>query len=206
MKINLEKNIIESNRGGQKIAYKGYFYNFKEDLNDCVIWRCNSRGCNAVLETNFTYDLVDIGVHSHLKDEIKYNRVLLIQKAKKRALVSSESTRNIVLNVLKNNKELHVPLDLKRFNSMVSKERKSNNFTEVKGYDIPMELQVTENNKRFLFYDSGMEDKNRVVIFTTEKNLSLLEFSDVLLCDGTCWEMGHQLPSSVVFVHIKSIY
>lgn len=128
---------------------------------------------------------MEIGVHYHLKDEIKYNRVLLIQKAKKRALVSSESARNIVLNVLKNNKELHVPLDLKKLNSMVSKERKFNNFTEVKGYDIPMELQVTENNKRFLFYDSGMEDKNRVVIFTTEKNLSLLEFSDVFLCDGT---------------------
>ena len=50
MKINLSKNIIKSIRGGLKIGYEGYFYNFVGHFINVDGWRCNKRGCNLICE------------------------------------------------------------------------------------------------------------------------------------------------------------
>ncbi|KAG0440809.1 hypothetical protein DMUE_1474 [Dictyocoela muelleri] len=70
-------------------------------------------------------------------------------------------------------------------NSVVKTLRGENNFIVDPNYDIPEELQVKTENKKFLFFDSGINDINRVLIFTTEENLTHIEYSDVLICDGT---------------------
>ncbi|KAF9763390.1 hypothetical protein NGRA_1292 [Nosema granulosis] len=90
---------------------------------------------------------------------------------KKRALSSDESNRNVVLNVLKENLSIKVPLNLKKLNDYVHKERKTNNFTVTNNYDIPVELQETVGGKQFLMYDSALKDADRVVIFLTVENL-----------------------------------
>ncbi|KAF9747738.1 hypothetical protein NGRA_3507, partial [Nosema granulosis] len=168
-----------------KLAYNGYFYNFTKVEIGKKYWRCNKRGCTSILKTNMTNELVELPVHKHVRDEAKYYRTLLKDKIKQRALHSDESNRNVVLNVLKDNLDLKIPLDLKDCNDFVSKERKINNFTISKDYDIPPELQVAVENKQFLFYDSGIKDKDRVIIFTTEENLRYIEHSSILICDGT---------------------
>lgn len=185
MKINLTENIIKSTRGKDKIAYEGFFYNFTHIEIGKKFWRCNKRGCTSILKTNMLNELVDLPVHKHLRDETKYFKTLLKQKMKYRALSSEESNRNVVLNVLKENLDSKIPLNLKDCNDFVHKERKNHNFTVLEGYDIPPELQVTVENKKFLFYDSGIKDENRVLIFTTEENIRYIEHSTILLCDGT---------------------
>jgi hypothetical protein len=74
-----------------------------------------------------------------------------------------------------------IPLDLRKLNN----ERKRCNFTFEKDYDIPTELQITNENNKFLQYDSETKDENRILIFKTDDNLKYLLYSRVLVCDGT---------------------
>ncbi|KAF9762418.1 hypothetical protein NGRA_2028 [Nosema granulosis] len=104
---------------------------------------------------------------------------------KTRALSSTESNRNVVLEVLKENVDAKIPLNLKYFNTYVNKEPRNNNYTISKDCDISLELQVTVENKQFLLYDSGLKDKNREFIFSTEESIRHISLEKVLLCDGT---------------------
>ncbi|KAG0422861.1 hypothetical protein DMUE_6175, partial [Dictyocoela muelleri] len=69
--------------------------------------------------------------------------------------------------------------------TLVNRIRKNNNLTITNFYDIPKELQITTRGKKFLFFDSGMEDPNRIIVFTTEENLEHFIFSKIVVCDGT---------------------
>ena len=55
---------------------------------------------------------------------------------------------------------------------------------------------MTSQNEAFLFYDSGEGDVNRLIIFATASNLTLLKECDELFVDGTfkvCPAVFHQL-------------
>ncbi|KAG0437612.1 hypothetical protein DMUE_3596 [Dictyocoela muelleri] len=185
MQINLTKNIIKSTRGKEKIAFESYFYNYTHTNLEIMYWRCNKRGCTSILKTNVANELIVLSVHNHLKDEIKYFRTMLKQKMSDRALSSNESSRNVVLGVLKDNQDMKVPVNIRKLNSFVGCVRRCNNFFIEKDYDIPVELQVSNNNKRFLLFDSGLKDENRVLIFSTDENIIHLVNSKILICDGT---------------------
>lgn len=49
---------------------------------------------------------------------------------------------------------------------------------------IPPIYTVTNKNKQFLMYDSE-DGKNRILMFSTTKNLSFLKSCDLWHCDGT---------------------
>ena len=51
--------------------------------------------------------------------------------------------------------------------------------------NIPEEFTKTLDGKQFLRYDSGKEDPNRFLVFTTDDNLSLLNENRHWLFDGT---------------------
>jgi hypothetical protein len=182
MRINLTSAIIKSNKGGNKIAYDGYLYNFKKINISKKTWRCNKRGCSSLLKNKLYSELIEVGTHNHIKDDIKYNRVLIKHKIKTRSIASSETPRQVVLNVLKKNKEVVIPLDLKKLNNVVNNERKDYNLLLKK---VMIYLQITNENKNFLQYDSGTKDENRILIFKTDDNLKYLLYSRVLVCDGT---------------------
>ncbi|KAG0438141.1 hypothetical protein DMUE_3275 [Dictyocoela muelleri] len=83
MSADLTEKIILSSRGQPKIAYEGHFYNFKESKSDKKICRCNKRGCKAFLKTTLLNELLDISIHNHVKDEVKFCKILLQQEVKK---------------------------------------------------------------------------------------------------------------------------
>lgn len=62
----------------------------------------------------------------------------------------------------------YLTLNIKKMGELVKATRKKNNLTFNKDYDISGELQKTSKNKEFLYYDFGMMDENRIVIFTTD--------------------------------------
>lgn len=184
MSRNLEDKIIQSNKGKQKLAFEGYFYNFDKIVDNTVRWRCNKRGCNVFLKTTPGYVLVsDIPLHDHMKDGNKFDRVILKAKIKERALTTQESGRDIAVSL--SCKAPHTVVDHKYMVDFVCKTRKKANFTPSQNYDIPLELHNTNKDRKFLFYDSGMEDVNRIVVFTTEENIEHFCYSNVVICDGT---------------------
>lgn len=50
---------------------------------------------------------------------------------------------------------------------------------------IPECLQITHKNVKFYYGDSGKDDINRVIFFTTSQNLKLMSTYSDLYCDGT---------------------
>lgn len=184
MGVDLKDKIIVSNKGRQKIAFEGYFYNYKEITMGKIIWRCNKRGCTSLLKTNVAYLLLEITEHNHLQDDLKFNRVLFAAAAKKRALDTSETARDIVYNI---SKEINYSAYIKprEIRDLVNKTRKINDFTIDKHYDIPFELQNTSRGRKFLQFDSGMFDENRIVIFSTEENIDHFHHSKTIVIDGT---------------------
>ncbi|KAG0419541.1 hypothetical protein EQH57_0482 [Dictyocoela roeselum] len=131
MRINLTLNIIVSSRGRPKIAYEGYFYNHKQDLEKKRYGDAITGGYSSLLKTNLESDLLEVGVHNHLKDDLKFNKVLLQQKIKFRSLDTKESSRNVVLGVLKENRHLQIPLNIRKLNSLVNITRKINDYTVI---------------------------------------------------------------------------
>ncbi|KAG0435098.1 hypothetical protein DMUE_4887 [Dictyocoela muelleri] len=185
MTYDLHKNIIKSNKGQPKMAYLGYFYNLKECKTDVKIWRCNKRGCKSLLKTTITDCFISVLTHDHLADENKFNKVLLSNDIKQRSLDTEENSRDIIVKSISKLGSCFYDLKIKHLRALIGKTRKDKNLTIMKDYDIPLELQVTNDDKKFLYYDSGMEDQDRVIIFTTDENIRHYVFSKVIICDGT---------------------
>ncbi|KAG0436492.1 hypothetical protein DMUE_4197 [Dictyocoela muelleri] len=96
--INFSKNIIKSKKNKERIAYEGYFYNFKDVNSGKITWRCNKSGCPVLFRTNMSYDLCgEMPMHPHVIDEKKYNCVLLSARIKERALLTPKSRAGILL-------------------------------------------------------------------------------------------------------------
>ena len=60
-----------------------------------------------------------------------------------------------------------------------------NNPTTLKDVAIPSELQLTLRGENFLAYDSGSDDREIFLVFSTEQNLDLLESTPQWHADGT---------------------
>ncbi|KAG0435124.1 hypothetical protein DMUE_4873 [Dictyocoela muelleri] len=99
-----------------------------------------------------------------------------------------------------------------KLNDYDNKEWKNNNFSIIKDYEIPLELQMTTDKKQFLFYDSDLNDEDRVLIFTTDENLIHVKNSSILLCDGTfksstsCFEQIFTLQCKLRGMYLTPVY
>ena len=70
------------------------------------------------------------------------------------------------------------------------------NPTTLKDVAIPSELQLTLQGEKFLAYDSGSDDRKRLLIFSTEQNLDLVKSTAQWHADGTfkcCPALFYQL-------------
>jgi hypothetical protein len=91
---NLTSNIIQSNKGNEKIAYDCHFYNYKETIKNIKRWRCNIRGCLSMLLTNENNFFLSISPHTnHTKNLMKFNSVILKYHLKTECLDNTETPR-----------------------------------------------------------------------------------------------------------------
>ncbi|KAG0436399.1 hypothetical protein DMUE_4247 [Dictyocoela muelleri] len=81
----------------------------------------------------------------------------------------------------------------------ITRTRHKNNVTIITD-DIPENVKHTFANEIFLQYDSGQEDVNRIVIFTTKTHLFHLSLAEHWSCDGTFYACPRQ------FLQIYSIH
>lgn len=63
------------------------------------MWRCNKRGCCSILKTTLNYVFTELSMPNNMPDEIKFNRVLLAEKAKEGAINTQEAARDILHTV-----------------------------------------------------------------------------------------------------------
>lgn len=55
--INVSEFEGRSKRGGRKIEYKGYSYNYNNLYGNILTWGCSIRGCNGTLHTDEAMNL-----------------------------------------------------------------------------------------------------------------------------------------------------
>lgn len=58
----------------------------------------------------------------------------------------------------------------------------SNNFTKLPENDITVEHQKTLEGKLFIHLDTGMDNPDRIVVFTTDENIEYFYYSEVVVC------------------------
>lgn len=184
-KPNLEQNVTIGKRGGKKLDYEGYSYNFKEFNGIGMFWRCNKRGCNGAIVTSENYVMESVKSHIHPPDFSKAMKKNMIDLIKERSITTNESSRDIVYNVMQSSENISQIYNIKYLKEQVTKFRNANNFTFEKDYDIPLEIRKTYNDIDFVFFDSGMFENNRIIIFATQSDLIHLFNSKIWVIDGT---------------------
>lgn len=105
-----------------------------------------------------------------------------------RARETRERSNDIINNILKDTIDettLYLP-QIKSIKKNIRRTRdeviKTSEFTL---NDIPDHLRYDEDGNEFLRFDSGIHDKERILIFANEKKLKLLEHIEVCIIDGT---------------------
>lgn len=78
--------------------------------------------------------------------------------------------------------------------------------------DIPAKYKFTKDGQKFVLFDSGYKDKNRIIIFGTPESLSILSDSEFWIMDGTFYvapsdfEQLYVIQSKVLNVNVPLIY
>lgn len=127
--------------------------------------------------------------HSHSANGIAVGRAVAMKTLKRKAKETLDRGRNVIAKV-NNNLPVSIAAALPKMKSMsqtVRRVRVNNEIpaapTSLEDLVIPETLKSIKDVK-FLLYDFG-PGPNRILIFTTERNLELLRRVDVLSMDGT---------------------
>ncbi|CAF0709721.1 unnamed protein product [Brachionus calyciflorus] len=157
-----------------------------------IEWKCeqfnfNSFGkCNGRVKTIGYYEPVEeVTSHNHLPDPAKTECLLALEKLKDLATKTSQNPRSII-------KQSQTGLSQESASKMV----RANNLTQVikriqnnkiDSHDKATCVRetITYDNEIFLLDDSGEDDNERVIIFSKEANIKLLNSSSDWFCDGT---------------------
>jgi hypothetical protein len=187
-RINLREFLTKSQRNKEMICYDGFSYNYKLKKDEQLLWRCNNRGCTAVLVTDLEYhwDSVLIYHSNHARNAEKERGKTMITAIKARCVETSETSRDIVLKIIENSEQaFNKNYNIKYLKDTATKTRKSESFTAVRDSDIPIEIRTTKFNTNFIQHDHTDKNGNRIIIFSTESDLVHLSTYKIWFIDCT---------------------
>lgn len=180
--------MIESNRGKCIVIFEGYIYHEHSTSGAAVRYRCCDRSCKGAITISNRADIVVTAGHNHQSDPVLVEKRLFNFKIKERAKKTEEKAQTIITKVT-NQLEGNAVRGLPQFKSVVDKIAKVRNrngiFTVGMNADIPPELHHDLRNNLFFRFDSGVNDTDRIVIFSSEFKKNYIEKSTILLMDGT---------------------
>lgn len=143
--------------------------------------------------------------HNHMVDPRDVEVTKTKEKLKRSAKDSDETTRSLVAKSLDgvSNESLAQMPGYKSLAEMVRRQRKDKHLNapaNLMELEIPQEMAQTTDGEPFVLYDSGPDEKNRLIILGTEQNLDVLATCDVLYMDGT-FDSCPQLFSQLYIIH-----
>ena len=129
--------------------------------------------------------------HNHAPDCIKIEVKRVINKVKRKAKNSEDTTMGVIRSATGAVSE-EVAAELSSQESMqkrVRNVRKQNidnfpHYEDLSSMIIPEYYQKTLKNEKFLMYDSG-DSSLRFLIYSTPGNLNFLKSCKICICDGT---------------------
>lgn len=207
---------VMSKRGFKKLIYNGFMH-FEEKRNvslNRVYWKCcdykvtHSRCSGRVITEGD--EVIQFSNHSHPGDPADVRKEQFMNQIKNVALVNTEKDPStIIVDELSDLPE-NVQLRLAKRSSIkrnIRRVRSSNKVSDpsvpqnISDFIVPDELQITVDNKRFLLHDSGNDDSDRILAFSTAYNLRVLSRADYWLADGT-FDFCPTIFSQIYTIHV----
>lgn len=194
-----ETYTITSHKHKQILVHENhsYHYHSKSKNHRKIYWRCTKREiCNARCITNANLEegvhVEKSGRHEHegTRAEIEVRRT--VASIKRRAEQHpNEPPTTIIREEVQNihNEEVQVLLpERQTLLRMVNRNQNTNRPVIPRSLEeciILPPFDTTLQGEKFLQFDSGAGDPNRLLIFTTNAALLLLSTSEIFLADGT---------------------
>lgn len=192
MELQEALEYVKSNRDREKLKYKGFLYIKDKNYNEKCYWRCENFKtycCKAriIIANN---KIVKSNIkHNHEAAPIKVKKQEVMEEIKAKAKSTHGSTSKILSESLSNVPDNIMPV-LPTVNSMKRSIRRARGEeiadmnVPLCDYVVPEKYQTLNDGERFLLYDSG-GDTDRIMIFSTKKNLRILSKCKTWLGDGT---------------------
>ena len=195
---NDELLMTETNRGQKKAGYKGYYYTIdkKENLEGKTNWKCEITtikkkgqviqvGCKARLWTyNNGTSPVERHDHNHEPNPDLLTTYLLKQRIRELAKTTHSDPRTILKDILAvtilTEEEMAFLPNPDQIRRLILRVRsQQDNFgvnpKTAAELEVPDSLKNTlKSNEGFYWDDSGKHALDRVIIFTTAKNIVIL--------------------------------
>ena len=189
---------VTSQKGNRKIIKNGYIYVFKKHLaNDIRSFECQLRRkgqCRATIKVDVTDVVVEeMHEHTHPPSDTKCEVQRVKSRIKDRCGTTNDTTQRILTDVLQGvsaTAAVNLPKVEHMRRTIRSQRQAAENLLPepINRETIPnltFEQQQTSNGERFLIFDSGMGNADRMLIFATNQALQLLADSEDWFGDGT---------------------
>jgi hypothetical protein len=208
--------LFKSERGRDKLVDEANYIYEQHRRNACgtkIYWVCEQRPlCQARVQTmsdNPTVVVSRFKQHLHPTTAADAKAREKVSTLKACALQSQEPCRGLlssaVADLTEEERAQFPPLytlsrNIRRWRQI--EENAPPVPQERHGYVIPEEFQFLQNGEQFLQFDSGQDDKNRILIFASNEGLNDLASFPSLAGDGT-FKVSPDIFYQVYTLHIQ---
>lgn len=180
---------IESQRKRKILLCEGYTYHSDKQTKSGHSWRCTLRGCSGRIVVNSTsYTVIKRTSHCHEPSKEKEVKAKVNEIINKKITTTNDDFEDLIKEVFAQftNGEIEAIGRYESLRDNFKRKKRKVFIDQIKEYeDIPECLKVTNNNEKFLFYDSGINNPDRILIYSTYANLNILSDCETWLSDGT---------------------
>ncbi|CAF1103796.1 unnamed protein product [Rotaria sp. Silwood1] len=202
---------METIKGKPIFEHQGYLYIFNKESSNKVIWCCRNyrhNNCRGRLHTINDQVVQTVGEHNHEPNHSSGEIIEARTKMTYAAKQTVNTTHDIVadgVSKLSDHAVASLP-NLKNIKRTVRRIRQKhqNPFPLPTNRDslvIDPLFMKTNRNRTFLQFDSGPIDQ-RMLIFTTKKQLKILENGNYIYLDGT-FDVVPELYFQLYTIHVK---
>lgn len=184
-------HFVTSKKGKQQLVHNGFVYTIDKKTTEKTIWKCveytKTKCLGRVWSTDDEIEYQN-EKHNHTPDAVAINVRKAENTIKEKARTLTDAPQQILASVTSSMAQsvagqLPCSSALKR-NINNARKNGPSRSTDLLELVIPAEYTVTSKGDQFLLFDSG-SSSDRILIFSTEKNLELMQKCDHWYADGT---------------------
>ena len=204
VRLSMNYTFVTTERNEAKLEFENFTYTKKRKYENTQIttWRCTDRRCKCTGKTiEGSFEFLLTNPHYHEANPAKKEPVQIEKAIESRAVQSLEPPR-VVVQMSTNNSTGEAVAQMRNQRTMVRRIQRRRVVAHIPNplstsvLNVPDDLRTTIRGEPFYAFDSGKEDPNLFIIFTTTQNLDELEFSAKWAVDGTfavCPSLFYQL-------------
>ena len=205
----------KSQKGGFKLCSMGYAYVVDkpklETIDDAtkVYWKCEKYPTclGRAISDGLNPPIKHTKQHRHYPNPDRIECLEIIESTKELAIVTNYNPRSIVKKTqLGASEEAISQLAKPEAIKKLIRRQRNRKFGKIVAktildISIPRELHRTYSGDLFYYSDSGQEQQNRTILFTTKSNLELLSQHNNWYMDGT-FDISPSFFRQVYTIHI----